>query len=1204
MRNIHQYSDFHLQMNQSSLFLKKSSIMKKLLSLLIILVTGFSGWSQPGDPNNLVIYGNVKNISTGNPVKNHYVYLDRFTPGPSYSETRLTDSLGNYRFIVPNGSVIGPNVEYRILTYDCDSVPKVLQFSNLQGTLDVKNINFEICEQEGPQCRAIFDISPSILNPLRILFKNFSIGENLSYKWFVNGNLVSVLKEPEVTFPNAGVYTVCLRILSGNGPECLDEKCHTITVGGNTNFCNAAFNILTSPDQGVKKGKPLAPYSNNFTYTWTVNNITIQEYDPILPVNPGYNRICLNVNDGANCNVSSCDTLFVPLDSCRAYFSHQLANNNPSKVVFSNWSQGTNPNTFYYWTFGDGGSSTDQNTEHQYQAAGTYEVCLRIYTSSSCADSICKTVIISDTSDIFCDASFALQHFAIRQFRGKPDAPFSNNFSYIWQVNNDTLMGYNPVLTLLYGLNSICLTVTDGASCSITKCDTLSLPIDSCFANFSFKPSTNAENRMLFTNESVPGIDSNPNYIWIFGDGSSANTKNAEHTYTSPGVYEVCLKLYSNHCADSICKTITVGNNQIPCDADFTFNNFRRAPAQVQFNSKPGQTEANGFTHQWFLGNDSVRHHPNPVFAFPNPGVYTICHKVINNSTNCVDQKCKTITILPADSNSCDARFFIAPSNAIQNRFFFQNNSIWGSDTMNVEVKWIFGDGSAPSFDYHAEHTYANPGTYTVCLFIRSGNCEDQVCKTIVVQGDPNACNADFHWNRLNNENPYKIAFHAVNSSNTGLNHVWRFSNTNQSELPNPVHTFPGPGTYNVCHVVYNPAGSCRDTVCKQIVLPPLPNDTLECHAKFIWFTSEGNPQKVIFKNQSSQGQYSWSFGDSTYSTEINPQHVYSQAGSYQVCLRVQRANCTDIFCTYVNVSPGDTGGFTIGGRVFAGANFADVAKVNLIRRDPVSQALYVFKTTLVDSLGYYSFEGLPSGVYLIRAGLLAPSAYFNFYVPTYFGSQYYWQFAEPVVVNASGDTYNIALIYGNNNGGPGGVGGGITGPIRMDGPVSQATVIVTNLFDGPQRWTVTDENGQFSIGNLAYGTYRLWADYQGMVCVPVEFTISAENPEVEFTLNMGSELITIITEARKSAIGSELYPNPASNLFNLDLYLNNPARLEIQLINLAGQVVLSRNINAGTGLQQMQIPVSDTPAGMYFVNIRDAASRSLIGTRKLTITH
>lgn len=924
--------------------------MKKLLFFLLIMVAGFTGWAQPGNPNNLIIHGNVKNISDGNPIRGHAVFVTRLSSGPAYSEVRFTDSLGFYRFEIPGGSQIGPNLEFKVSTFDCDSVEHSQIVSNNQGTVDVRKVDFELCAPILPLCNAHFTFLINPANPLQVKFQNESRGIALSYRWTIGGDVFSELKDPVLNLQHAGNYLVCLRVNSESPVQCVDEVCESIQVVLPPADCHAEFQVNYIPEQNAYRGKPNHPISNQHTFVWTVGDSSIHGYNPVLPLNPGLNLVCLTVSSDSNCVQTWCDTVFVPAEPCDARFFAQASSANPMRMIFTNNSLGRD----------------------------------------------------------------------------------------------------------------------------------------------------------------IPGAES----FWSFGDGTSGNTKNAEHTYENPGAYMVCLYLNTPECSDTICQLIQVG---------------------------------------------------------PAPG-------------------------------GCDARFEILPSTAIQNRFFFQNRSI-GVDSSGMQVKWVFGDGSPAVTTFNAEHTYLQPGTYTVCLYIEKAGCSDHQCKTIVVQGNPMACNADFQWNRLVNENPYKIAFHSLNGSGMNLQHSWQFSNTQRSELPNPVFTFPGPGTYEVCHTVFNPAGFCRDTVCKLIVLLPLPNDTLNCHAKFVWFTGDLNPMRVHFKNQSSPGQYHWSFGDSTFSNQIQPDHLYTSPGSYQVCLRVERPGCSDVYCTDVNVAPGDTGGFTVGGRIFAGANSADVAKVNLIRRDPVSQALYVFRTTMVDSFGFYSFPGVPSGIYLIRAGLLPASAYFHHYAPTYFGSHYYWFFAEPVVVNADGDSYNISLIYGGNNGGPGGVGGGITGPIRVDGPVNQATVIVTNLFDGPQRWTSTDENGQYSITDLAYGTYRLWADYEGMLCTPVEFTISEENPHVEFTLNMGSE-ITLIPGLKKASFQSELYPNPAHSVANLDLNLSSSASLQVQILNMTGQAVYTQSVHATSGLQSLQLPTAGLPTGLYLVSVRDAETGVAIGTRRLLVSH
>lgn len=52
------------------------------------------------------------------------------------------------------------------------------------------------------------------------------------------------------------------------------------------------------------------------------------------------------------------------------------------------------------------------------------------------------------------------------------------------------------------------------------------------------------------------------------------------------------------------------------------------------------------------------------------------------------------------------------------------------------------------------------------------------------------------------------------------------------------------------------------------------------------------------FQDSSSYGaQWSWNFGDSTYSSEVDPAHVYADTGFYNVCLTVTNSCGTDSVC-------------------------------------------------------------------------------------------------------------------------------------------------------------------------------------------------------------------------------------------------------------------------------------------------------------------
>jgi PKD repeat protein len=65
-------------------------------------------------------------------------------------------------------------------------------------------------------------------------------------------------------------------------------------------------------------------------------------------------------------------------------------------------------------------------------------------------------------------------------------------------------------------------------------------------------------------------------------------------------------------------------------------------------------------------------------------------------------------------------------------------------------------------------------------------------------------------------------------------------------------------------------------------------------------------PLKMQFTDKSaySPTSWKWSFGDGTYSTQINPAHTYSKAGKYTVYLTAKNAkgSNTKVMSGYITV--------------------------------------------------------------------------------------------------------------------------------------------------------------------------------------------------------------------------------------------------------------------------------------------------------------
>lgn len=80
------------------------------------------------------------------------------------------------------------------------------------------------------------------------------------------------------------------------------------------------------------------------------------------------------------------------------------------------------------------------------------------------------------------------------------------------------------------------------------------------------------------------------------------------------------------------------------------------------------------------------------------------------------------------------------------------------------------------------------------------------------------------------------------------------------------------------------------------------------CQAGFSYYQSGNVFKDVFFINSSSMTAdlFHWTFGDGDSSNQVNPNHFYSTAGAYNVCLSITdtNINCTSTFCDTVLVFP------------------------------------------------------------------------------------------------------------------------------------------------------------------------------------------------------------------------------------------------------------------------------------------------------------
>ena len=810
-------------------------------------------------------------------------------------------------------------------------------------------VSLQTNAQTSPNCNLAvsYNSAASPNGPNVISFTNTSTGYQSAdtIQWTFGDGTSSSISNPTHTYTTGGTYHVCLiirRAVPAGTAPCANYSCHDIVV---TLPCNltASFNSQpsTSNPLGVYFSNTSAGYAAGDSLIWSFGDGTYA-YNVATAyhayANAGTYTVCLRVRkQSAGTTVSTCVneichtvTVTAPC-TLSAAFTSQPSTSNPLGVYFSNTSAGYATGDSLIWSFGDGIYAYNvANAYHAYANAGTYTVCLRVRkqsagtTVSTCVNEICHTVTV--TAPCTLSAAFTSQPSTSNPlgiYFSNTSAGYATGDSLIWSFGDGTY-AYNVANAYhAYanaGTYTVCLRVrkqSAGAtisSCVSYICHTVTVTAPCTLsATFTSQPSTSNPLGVYFSNTSA-GYATGDSLIWSFGDGTYAyNVANAYHAYANAGTYTVCLRVRKqsagatiSSCVSYICHTVTV---TAPCtlSAAFTSQPSTADPLQVIFtNTSTGF--ATGDSIKWMFGDGTFSYTANPSHTYASAGTYTVCLHVRKQSTgatisSCASDICHVTTVTAPNNCNLQAYFSYLYDNITPNLIHFTNQT--GGFLPTDSISWTFGDGGT-STAVNPDHVYAANGTYTACIRIARAvpgtvPCVREYCKTIAITLPANPCNLhpSFTYSTVAT-NP--ATFYFTNTSTgyaTGDSVTWSFGDGGTAYTYNAAHTYTANGNYVVClrlkrNTLSGTSPCVRDT-CVTISVT-LPN-TCTLQTGFTWVrdSSATTPYLYHFTNTStpfnSTDSISWTFGDGGTSNAVNPSHVYANAGTYIVCLRVQKRN-------------------------------------------------------------------------------------------------------------------------------------------------------------------------------------------------------------------------------------------------------------------------------------------------------------------------
>ncbi len=437
----------------------------------------------------------------------------------------------------------------------------------------------------------------------------------------------------------------------------------------------------------------------------------------------------------------------------------------------------------------------------------------------------------------------------------------------------------------------------------------------------------------------------------------------------------------------------------------------------------------------------------------------------------------------------------------------------------------------------------------------------------------------------------------------------WNFGDGTGSSQVNPSHIYNAAGVYTVSLTM-----TIRDSIFPTFILD---SQSVQqqitvfdpgCTANFSFSV---NDSTVNFTNNSSSGgapptvedRYRWSFGDGTFSTQLNPAHTYSANGLYQVCLEIFSIDtasltvdtvCSDVFCDNVLIdvpvpvncraefvilnfdSLSQTVTFQDSSSISASGggtevelvwDFGDGSKdssatvTHTYVTDTVPRTYQVCLNLLVrDSLGNLLCSDSICKLIVIEpdsSGFNCSASYIVDTVNSYSGSVFIWNNSTPTNNNPDYDNF-YTWDFG-------------------DGTTS-SMAYPTHVYNGPGSYNLnlTLVSRQNSSGDSCTSFFQdtLVVDSLGRLINKsgAGFTLFVLNPEN-------------ISLPERAEVHIDVYPNPAREELWVEFPAGEAGNWLLQIADISGRRILEKRLMVEEG-EVMRVDLSRMPEGLYLLSL------------------
>ncbi|MEO0724788.1 MAG: PKD domain-containing protein, partial [Bacteroidota bacterium] len=685
-------------------------------------------------------------------------------------------------------------------------------------------------------------------------FTDASSADAEDWAWdFGDGNF-SFEQNPTHTYAAAGTYVVELEVFNDCGSSTTTQ---TIVVEPVLRADFISTEAMGCAPLEVKfidlsEGEPTS-------WSWQFpggNPATSTEQNPTVMYNePGTYDVTLTVMANGETDVITMENMVQILPLPVAAFTATLAPGESSPVI-TNLSQNA---TGYFWDFGNGETSMEENPSVTYDEPGTYTITLS-------ATNECDDDIVTQTIEVIFPVS---PSFTVNGANGC--VPFTTSFTaspqgagltYEWSFpggSPSSSTDPNPSVTYnSAGSYDVTLIITNAAGpATVTE---TSVVVVNEGPTAAFTAAATPGNLTVTLTDQSSNAD---NISWDFGDGNTASGSLSSYTYAQEGTYTITLTA-ENECGTDVATQEVM--LILPVTPSITASTSEGCtPLTVNYMANP---QIDGQTYAWSFpgGTPTTSTDPNPTVTYNDPGTFSVELTITNAAGPATVTENNMVTV----GQGPNAAFTV--NSTLGDASISLNNNSSDSDSFF----WDFGDGNN-STDTDPTHSYSGEGSYEIML-IATNDCGSDTARQVVeILFAPNP---SITASETSGCGPLTVVYEA-DPQGEGLTYAWNFPGGSPATSDQPIVsvTYDEPGLYSADLTVTNAAGSGTTSTTEPIEVLGAPS---------VDFTADSPiGQGIVNFTSTSENvtSLSWDFGDGNTGTGAEVTHTYTEVGTYEVVL-------------------------------------------------------------------------------------------------------------------------------------------------------------------------------------------------------------------------------------------------------------------------------------------------------------------------------